>query len=121
MSLKALRVSKLDILKNTATLELDIGLASDQGSAIGVDGFDYDVMLSGTKVADGVAAISGVDGSTTATLPMNLKLLELGTTIVNAITKKTALDVGLDADASFDTPLGVVPLKISETQKLQLK
>ncbi len=121
VSLKALRVSKLDILRNTATLELDIGLASDQGSAIGVDGFNYDVKLSGTKVADGVAAISGVDGSTTATLPMNLKLLELGSTIVNAITKKTSLEVGLDADASFDTPLGVVPLKISETQKLQLK
>ncbi len=121
VSLKALRVEKLDILKNTATLALDIGLDSEQGSAIGVDGFDYDVKLSGTKVADGVAAISAIDGSTTATLPINLKLLELGTTIVNAITKKETLEVGLDADASFDTPLGVIPLKINETQKLQLK
>ncbi len=121
VSLKGLRVAKLDVLKNTATLELDIGLDSDQGSAIGVDAFDYDIKLSGTKVADGKAAISAIDGSTTATLPMNLKLLELGTTIVNAITKKTSLDVGLDADASFDTPLGVVPLKINETQSLKLK
>ena len=121
VQLTGLRVAKLDVLKNTATLELDMDLSSDHGQAIGVEDFAYGIELAGTKVANGKAAISSLEGQTTATLPMNLKLLELGSTVVRAITEKSRLDVTLDADASFDTPLGSVPLAIRETQTLKLK
>lgn len=121
VSLKALRVEKLDLLKQTASLALDLGLTSDQASALTFETFSYGVALAGTSVATGDTKIGAVDGSKDVTLPIDLKLLNLGVVIVEAITKKTRLEVRLTADASVGTPLGVIPLSIDELADLALK
>jgi LEA14-like dessication related protein len=117
VSLDALRVAKLDLLKQTATLELDVGMKSDQGTPLSIAGLNYGLKLSGTEVATGETRSDG----STVTLPIELKLLELGVVIVDAITKKTELKVGFDADATIGTPLGEIPLAISELATLALK
>jgi hypothetical protein len=59
--------------------------------------------------------------SGTISLPVTLNLLQLGATIVEAITQKTKLDVGLDATLAVGTPFGVVPLSIDERGKVDVK
>jgi len=122
VSLQALRVGKLDLRTQTASLELDIGLSSDQAAPLTFSKFGYGIKLAGTEVASGDARIATIeDGEGTMTLPIDLKLLELGATIVDAVTKKSVLKVRLDADAEVDTPVGTIPLVVKEIRDLQLK
>ena len=120
VSLKALRVGKLDLKSQTASLELDLGFESDSDKPVKFSAFGYGIKLDGTDVASGNAKMDTVDGSG-MTLPFDIKLVNLGATIIEAITKKTELKVRLNADTEVDTPLGAVPLKINEVVKLQLK
>jgi hypothetical protein len=92
-------------------------MKSDQGTPLSIAGLNYGLKLSGTEVATGETRSDG----STVTLPIELKLLELGVVIVDAITKKTELKVGFDADATIGTPLGEIPLAISELATLALK
>ncbi len=119
--LEALRVERLDLAKQTASLALDLGIDSDQQTTLSFDAFDYDVKLKGTSVASGNALVGAVAGSKDITLPIDLNLLNLGAVIVEAITNKSQLQVGLSADAQIGTPLGPVPLSISESGPLQLR
>ncbi len=121
VSLKALRVEKLDLLKNTASLAVDIAMTSEAAAPIGVDAFDYTLKLSGKQVASGKASLPAISGTSVATLPIDLKLLELGTTVVEALTKKESLLVDLAADATLGTPLGPIPLNVSESTKLSVQ
>jgi Late embryogenesis abundant protein len=121
-NLKALRVAKLDVLKQVATLELDLGLNTDQGSALTFESFNYGIKLAGNDVADGDAVIGALTDSKTVTLPINLKLLSLGETVVNAITKKNSpLKVRLTGNAQVKTPFGLVPLNFDEMTDLTPK
>jgi LEA14-like dessication related protein len=121
---KAVRVGKLDLLRQTATLNVDLGLAHDGGAALAFDGFDYHIDLGGRKVAEGVlehlASVAG-GSEQVVSLPVQLNLLDLGATIVEAITKKTKLDVGLGATVSIGTPFGPVPFTIDERGNVDVK
>ena len=121
ISLQKLRVAKLDILKQTATLELDVGVETEQPSPLSFANFDYGLTLAGVDVASGAVDIQPIEGSGTVTLPIDLKLLDLGATIVDAVTKKTELKVGLTADAGVESPLGVIPFHVDQSTKLSLK
>jgi LEA14-like dessication related protein len=118
ISLKALRVEKLDVLKQIATLELDLGLNSDQGSPLNFETFTYGIKLAGNDVASGNAVIGALADSKTVTLPIDLKLLNLGEVVVNAITKKQQIKVRLTGDASVGTPFGTIPLSFDEINEL---
>ena len=121
ISLKALRVGKLDLKTQTASLELDLGLATEQSGPLNVSKFGYGIKLAGTEVASGNAKIDAFEGNTTMTLPFDIKLLDLGATIVDAVTQKTQLKVRLNADAEVATPVGPVPLTINEVTDLKLR
>ncbi|HMV69366.1 MAG TPA: LEA type 2 family protein [Myxococcota bacterium] len=114
---KAVRVGNLDILHQKATINVDLGLAHDGGSPLTFDGFDYHLKLGGRKVAEGVLEhLANVSSGSeeVVSLPVQLNLLEIGATIVDAITKKTKLDVGLEASVAVGTPFGAIPLTINE-------
>lgn len=121
IALKGLRVEKLDLLKQTASLALDLGLSSDQGSALTFETFGYGISLAGIDVASGDTKIGAVEGQKDVTLPIDLKLLNLGKVVVDAVTKKTRLEVRLKADANVGTPLGTIPLAIDELADLAVK
>lgn len=117
VSFKAVRVGKIDLLTQSATLNVDLGLMHDGAAAIGFDGFDYDLSFGGNKVAEGVLEhLASVPGGQqqTVSLPVQLNLLKIGATVVEAITHKTKLDVKLNAGVQIGTPFGVVPLTIDE-------
>lgn len=111
------RVGRLDLLRQTASLELDLGVDNEHATTIFFDRFDYGVSLGGTEVAAGlVEQLGGVEGATEGvlTLPFEVNLLSLGTQVVSSIVNKQPIDVALDATVDVDTPFGVVPLYIDE-------
>ncbi len=124
IKLKTARVASLQLLQNKATIEVDLGLSHEQGKALTFQGLDYKLAFAGKDVADGLVAQVGsveADGEQVVTLPVNLKLLELGTGIVNTVKNKDKLDVGFGASVDVVTPWGAIPLAVNESQKLQLR
>jgi len=122
ISLEGMRVGKVDLLKHKASLAIDIGLANpDGGAAVSLAGFDYGVDLGGTRVAAGVRddlpAVSG-GAKQTVELPIDVDLLKLGSSLVQSITKKKAIDVKLAGVVQVGTPFGKIPLTFDELSAL---
>ncbi len=122
IQLKALRVDKLDVLKGKVNMALDIGLESDSEKPLNFKKFGYGIKLAGKEVLVGDAQVPVIEGGKgTLTLPLDLQLVQLGTAVVQSITDKGPLEVGLDADTQVDTPFGVIPFKVNRSQELRIK
>ncbi len=124
ISFKGVKVGKLNLLKQTATLDVQLGVTHKGGSKMGFQQFDYALTLGGRRVLEGLIAelaTVGANEEKVISLPVTLNLLQVGATVVAAITKKSKLDVGLDANLNVATPFGVVPLHIDQTGKVQVQ
>jgi LEA14-like dessication related protein len=124
ITVKGIRVDTFQPLRNRATLAVDIGVTSTGGSELSLAGFDYDLTLGGESVATGLlhtfADVSG-DAEQVVTLPIDLNLLGMGTSIVSAISSRGPLDVGLTGGLTVSTPFGPLPLTIDEQTNLNLR
>ncbi len=124
VSVKGVRVDTFQPLRNRATLAVDIGVTSAGGSALSLAGFDYDLTLGGESVAAGLleqfAEVSG-DAEQVVTLPIELNLLGMGSSIVSAISNRGPIDVGLTGGLTVGTPFGPLPLNIDEQANLNLR
>jgi hypothetical protein len=118
LSLKGLRVAGLDLGRQTATIEVDLGLDSDQPSALTFEAFQYGLKLAGHDVASGTAQVGAVQDNKTVTLPADIRLVALGEAVVDALTQKKPVKVRLTGDASVGTPFGVVPFDFDESADL---
>lgn len=119
---KAVRVGAVNLLQQKATLEIDLGVTNRaKAHTYGMKAFQYGIDLAGARVADGTLAdLSVAAGATeTVTLPIQLSLLQLGSTLVSSITQKKPMDVRLDAGLDVDTPLGRIPLSVDQTVNLR--
>lgn len=117
-----IRIANVNLLRQQARIEVDMGITNRAKShAYGMKDLDWGIDLAGSRVATGVLGdLSVAAGQTeTVTLPIDLNLLQLGGTIVNAVTRKQPLDVRLDAGLKVSTPLGSIPLQIDETTNLR--
>lgn len=119
--LAGLKVQGIDLLSQTASLALDLGVDTDQGSTISFDAVDYAVKFNGGRVANGNTQLRNINRSGTLRIPIDVNLLQLGTGVANAIKKKGNLDVGLAAQIDVGTPFGAVPLNIDKAKSLKLK
>jgi hypothetical protein len=124
INVKGVRVDTFQPLRNRATLAVDIGVTSTGGSALSLAGFDYDLTLGGESVAAGLleqfADVSG-DEEQVVTLPIELNLLGMGSSIVSAISNRGPIDVGLTGGLTVGTPFGPLPLNIDEQANLNLR
>lgn len=114
---QGLKLSKLDVLAGRADLQLDLGVSHEGGGTLSLADVDWTLDLAGKRVADGKAAkLAEVAAGQEATvsLPIGVKVVALGTSLVTALKNKQKVKVNFGADANVGTPLGVLPLKISE-------
>ncbi|MEZ4235443.1 MAG: LEA type 2 family protein [Myxococcota bacterium] len=118
VSLTSLRVGGIDLAHQTASVEVGLKLQSDQPSALSFDTFGYDLLLAGKHVADGQTKIGAVEGVKEVTLPVDIKLLEVGSAIVNILQSHDPVNVRLKADAQVGTPFGAVPFAVDQTASL---
>ncbi|MFO0746849.1 MAG: LEA type 2 family protein [Myxococcota bacterium] len=122
VSLEGMHIGKVDVLKHKASLSVDVGVANpDGGAAVSLAGFDYGLDLGGTRVAAGVkedipAVVGG--GKQVVSLPIDIDLLKVGKTLVNAITGKKAMDVKLAGVVQIGTPFGKIPLTFDQLSSL---
>lgn len=124
IKVQGLRVEKLDILKGRADLALDLGVTHEGSGKLNLADVAWNLDLGGKRVADGTAVnLAEVEPGqeTTVSLPIGLKLLELGSSVVTALKNKSDVPVKFGADASVDTPLGALPLKVSEATTVKVK
>lgn len=121
--LASLKVTQLNVLRHNARLELDVGLTHQQGASMDFHDIGYQVALGGNQVATGDVADAGAVApgkETIVALPLNIDLLQVGTTIATAIARKQPVNVGLGANMQVGTPLGQVPLKVNEATRLAI-
>lgn len=125
ISLKGAKLGELNVLKNKAVLNVQVGFKNDKGGApVSFKGFDYGLKLAGTAVSTGVLdnvpdAPAGQEQ--VVTLPINLDLIKLGRAMVTTLTSKNPVDVGLDAKVMVGTPFGAIPLDVAQTAAFLLK
>ncbi|MCB9744366.1 MAG: LEA type 2 family protein [Alphaproteobacteria bacterium] len=120
----AFRVESIQLAQNRAALALDLELSHEQGSNLGFKDFNYNINFDGREVATGLVpalATVGAGASKTVTLPIELNLLELGSSLVSAIKDRSNIQVGLNAALNVDTPYGLVPWEISKAKSLNLQ
>jgi len=122
IALKKLKMGKVDLLKQKASMSLDLGFTNpDSGKAVSFAGFDFAVDFSGARVASGVredipAVVGG--GEQVVSLPIDLDLKTLGKSLVSAITGKKSIDVKLGGKVQVGTPFGKIPLTFDQLGSL---
>lgn len=122
-SFKNVKVKRLDLLTQTADIEVDLGVDNEHGSSLFFENFDYDLSLGGTHVARGLIpnlGEAGGDAETSMKIPASINLLSAGSAVVNALTGNGNLRVGLDATTDVDTPFGLLPLALDESGDVQV-
>lgn len=116
-NLGKVKVNRLDLLTQTADLQLEFDVDNDHGSTLFFDRFDYKVRLAGNEVGTGlIGSLGQVDGAEQDTfiLPLSVNLIQLGDAGWQHLVNRTPLDARLLADMDVDTPFGIVPLSINE-------
>ena len=123
-SFEGVRVGELAVLQNKASIEVDLGVENRGENTLSFADFDYTFSLKGTEVASGTVADLGDaagNATSTLTLPIDLQLTSLGSSIVDLIKNKGSADAGLTATMDVTTPWGELPLEIDESGKVTVK
>lgn len=121
---QALKVDKLDVLAGRADLALELAVSHQGGAKLDLSDVAWTLDLGGKRVADGTApSLASVSGGETQVvrLPIGVKVVALGTSVVSALQRKQDLAVAFGADASVGTPLGALPLSISERATVKVQ
>lgn len=113
-----LRVDNLNILGGEVDMTIEMVADNQHASAFQFDDFRFRVMMSDTDVIAGhMEELGQVEGGETERfeLPVQLKLLELGSVVYSAILAGDGeVDLGLDVSANVVTPFGTIPLSSVE-------
>lgn len=119
-----IRVERLNLLSQEAELSIDLGVDNPHGSQMFFDAFAYNLDLGGDAVASGrISQLGGIEGASegTLTLPVVIDLIGVGAEVIQALTRRDPINMGLSATMDVDTPFGVVPLSIDETGNITVQ
>ncbi len=120
-----LRLGNVDILGGRAQLLLDLDVSNaDGGGAVDLSGFAFDVKLGGRQAAHGaVSQLAAVPAGQTrrATLPLNLRLADIGLAVAKAVTGHGTVPVDLSGTAQVKTPFGTFPLTVARSKTLSVR
>src|SRR5690606_2121967 len=77
VNFQAVRVDKVNLLNQSATLAIDLGIAHEQATALKFSGFDYALTMSGSRLVEGkIAKLADVPAGKLqkVTLPITVNL-----------------------------------------------
>lgn len=127
-SFKRVKVGSFDWTNLVVPIELKLDVDNEHGSSLFFTNFSYDLDIEGVSVASGLvddlgevlgasdSDEAGAAGTGVLTLPINVDLAGLGTSVINILSGGGGkLNLGLAATTDVDTPFGVVTLAIDET------
>lgn len=123
IDLGRLRVGRVDVLRGTADVALDVAVDNDHASNLDLQAGRYTLRLAGRDVADGVLpALGAVEGASTRTVsvPMTVDLVRAGAGVVDLLTRGGRVDAGFDATLDVGTPFGILPLTVDETGDIEV-
>lgn len=118
LAFDGLRLTELRL--DGADLSLDFGIDNPHGSTLFFENFDYTVSMQGQRVVDGLIDGFDVEGDTRRMLsiPIQVKFLEVGLGLATAIANGEPVKLDLGAKADVDTPFGLVPLTLAQTDQI---
>ncbi len=118
VAFKAVRVGDTEVDAGTVAVFVDLDVSyPDGGKPITVTEMTYACALGGAEVAKGrVKAAPSIPGggSATVTLPLVVKLTELGKAVFDGLVNSKAIDVAVKASAQVTTPWGPIGLEIDK-------
>jgi LEA14-like dessication related protein len=124
VTLRRLQVAKPDIKRPTVAAELELAVQNEHGSPIRFRAFRYDITLGGRPASRGeIAALEPVAGASEQILklPFEINLGGLGSSLVQSLSGRSSnMDLRLSATLEVETPFGVLPLTIEQSQSIAL-
>ena len=117
-------MTSLDAWNQVADVKVGVAIDNEHGSTLYFDNVDYDVSLGGNHVASGVFdTLGGVEGATEkiVEMPIQVDLLQAGTSVYEALAGLGNLRVGLQATMDVSTPFGVLPLSVDEKGDVEVQ
>lgn len=111
-----IQFNPLNPLAASVPIEIELGIDNAHGSTLFFDRFDYGITINDQPVAAGLVNTFDVEGDTEGTLrlPLDIRAVDAGITLVQAIAAGDRVQLGVDAVMDVDTPFGTVPLSITE-------
>ncbi len=120
--LVGIRAKKANLLEQRVGLVLDVGVANKKGgSMLGFEALKWRLELGGKEAAMGtVAKLAGVPAGKEqiVQIPVDVKLLQLGTVVYNALVNRRPVDYRLAGDLQVLTPWGKAPLALDRGGKM---
>ena len=123
-SFSSIRIGEVDWSDFTARVNVDIDVINEHASTLFFNNFDYKLKLGGVRVATGllpdIGEVAGAERGTLS-IPIDVDLINTGSTVWGALTGGGNLAVGLDANTEVDTPFGLLPLHVDETGNVDVQ
>lgn len=106
----------LNPLAASIPLEIQLGIDNAHGSTLFFDRFDYGISINDQQLATGLINTFDVEGDNEGelVLPLEIRAVDAGLTLVQAIAAGGQIQIGVDANMDVETPFGIVPLTITE-------
>lgn len=124
-SFKKIKVGSFDWTNLVVPIELKLDVDNEHASSLFFTNFNYNLDIEGVSVASGLvddlgevfgaSQETGTASTSVLTLPINVDLAGLGSSVVSILSGGGKVNIGLGATTDVDTPFGVVTLSIDET------
>lgn len=119
-----LRLGKVNLLAGQVQVLVDLEISNKQGgNPLDLSAMKFNVAFGGRNVLNSVLPKLPTlpQGQTRKTLiPVNVGVVQLGATLVKALTGHGVVDVRLSGQANVNTVLGVLPLKFDQVRQLKV-
>ncbi|MCP4810270.1 MAG: LEA type 2 family protein [Proteobacteria bacterium] len=119
-----LKLKDVSLLNQSAELNLKLDVTNQMAVDLDLQSLGYGVTLDGEKVVKGDTDKLGTlaaKESKRVRIPIEVDLLDLGKSLVSAITDKEPITVGLDGTVDVGTRWGTLPLTIDREKRLALE
>jgi len=103
-------------------IEIDFAVQNPNGRAVDLSAFRPSLTLQGQSIATGELSGGSVTGgaSSTRTLALTLNPIQIGVSLVSAITSGGKVEVRATGDVDVDTGFGVVPMSFDSSSGLRV-